>query len=907
MQIFSSDFSVSIRVPKEFMTDLTPLMKQYREIKRQHLDAILLFRMGDFYEMFDQDAVTASKVLEITLTARNKSKGIETPLCGFPYHAAEGYIAKLIRRGFKVAVCEQVEDPKLAKGLVKREVIRVVTPGTVLDSNLLDAKDNNYLAALYPAKDGYGLAFLDISTGDFFMAEVPGRTNLPELDTMLTRFTPREIILPKGLQPDPGLSALLRQYTQAVNACDDWTFDRDTALRTLLDHFKTASLEGFGCSGMKMGISAAGAALRYIEETQKTGLANIRRIRPFLTREYMVLDASCQRNLELVRNIYDGSARGTLLSVLDHTATSMGGRKLREWLLNPLMDAAEIERRFDAVAEFKNDHQVRSSLKTSLEAVYDLERLISRVSLGAANARDLLALKQSFTVLPQIREQLSGRTARIIYEMTSDWDDLGGVFDLIDKSIFDDPPYTLREGKLIKKGYNAELDELRSVSSEGKGWIAGIELRERERTGINSLKVSYNRVFGYYIEITRTNLAGVPADYIRKQTLANAERFITPELKEYEDKVLGAEEKILDLEYRLFQQVRESVAGSTVRIQDMARRLAIVDCLVSLAEAAAKNGYARPVILEGDLLRITEGRHPVIEQLSSEERFIPNDTLLDCEENQLLILTGPNMAGKSTYMRQVAVITLMAQIGSFVPAAEAQIGIVDRIFTRVGASDFITRSQSTFMVEMNETAGILNNATDRSLIILDEIGRGTSTFDGISIAWAVAEYIHTKLRARTLFATHYHELTELALTMDRVKNYTVAIKEWNDQIIFLRRVVEGGADKSYGIQVARLAGLPGAVIQRAKEVLANLEQAEFNELGEPVAGSHLNHAAGPKGRTGKRGNGAKNETTAPQLGLFASDAGILFKEIADLNLDAMTPLDAMNKLHELKKKVEDGA
>ncbi len=887
------------------MTDLTPLMKQYREIKRQHLDAILLFRMGDFYEMFDQDAVTASKVLEITLTARNKSKGIETPLCGFPYHAAEGYIAKLIRRGFKVAVCEQVEDPKLAKGIVKREVIRVVTPGTVLDSNLLDAKDNNYLASVYPAKDGFGLAFLDISTGDFFMAEVSGRNNLPELDTMLARFTPREVVLPRALQPDPGLSGLLRQYTQAVNACDDWTFDRDTALRTLLDHFKTASLEGFGCSGMKIGISAAGAALRYIEETQKTGLANIRRIQPFLTREYMVLDASCQRNLELVRNIYDGSSRGTLLSVIDHTATSMGGRKLREWLLNPLMDAGEIERRFDAVAEFKNDHQLRSNLKTSLGAVYDLERLISRVSLGAANARDLLALKQSFTVLPQIREQLSGRTSRIIYDMTEDWDNLREVFDLIDKAVSDDPPYTLREGKLIKKGYNAELDELRSISSEGKGWIAGIELRERERTGINSLKVSYNRVFGYYIEITKTNLAGVPTDYIRKQTLANAERFITPELKEYEEKVLGAEEKILDLEYRLFQQVREEVAGATVRIQDMARRLAIVDCLVSLAEAAAKNGYTRPVILEGDLLRITEGRHPVIEQLSSEERFIPNDTLLDCEENQLVILTGPNMAGKSTYMRQVAVITLMAQMGSFVPATEAQIGIVDRIFTRVGASDFITRGQSTFMVEMNETAGILNNATDRSLIILDEIGRGTSTFDGISIAWAVAEYIHTKLRARTLFATHYHELTELALTMDRVKNYTVAIKEWNDQIIFLRRVVEGGADKSYGIQVARLAGLPGAVIQRAKEVLANLEQAEFNELGEPVAGSHLNRAAGPKGRTGKQGNGGKTEV-APQLGLFASDAGLLFKEIAELNLDAMTPLDAMNKLHELKKKVDEG-
>jgi DNA mismatch repair protein MutS len=885
-------------------------MKQYREIKGQHLDAILLFRMGDFYEMFDQDAVTASKVLEITLTARNKSKGIETPLCGFPHHAAEGYIAKLIRRGFKVAICEQVEDPKLAKGIVKREVIRVVTPGTVLDSGLLDAKDNNYLASLYPAKDGYGLSFLDISTGDFFMAQIDGRGNLAELDTMLARFTPREIVLPKGHQSDTGLSGLLRQYTQAINTFDDWTFDWQTANRALLDHFKTASLEGFGCGGMKIGISAAGAALRYIEETQKTGLANIRRIKPFLAQSYMVLDSSCQRNLELVRNIYDGSPKGTLLSVLDFTDTSMGGRKLREWLLNPLMDATEIEHRLDAVAEFKKDHQLRLDLRTALGTVYDLERLISRVSLGAANARDLLALKQSFTALPRIRELLSSCNARLIYDMMAGWDDLPEVFQLIDSAISDDPPHTLREGRLIKKGHNQELDELRSISSEGKGWIAGIERRERERTGIGSLKVSYNKVFGYYIEVTKTNLQNVPPDYIRKQTLANAERFITPELKEYEDKVLGAEEKILDMEFRLFQLVRESVAGSTVSIQDVARRLAVFDCLASLAEAAARNNYTRPVILDGDALRIIEGRHPVIEQVSSDERFIPNDTFLDCEENQLVILTGPNMAGKSTYMRQVAVLTIMAQMGSFVPVREAQIGLVDRIFTRVGASDFISRGQSTFMVEMNETANILNNATDRSLIILDEIGRGTSTFDGISIAWAVAEYIHTKIRARTLFATHYHELTELALTMDRVKNYTVAIKEWNDQIIFLRKVVEGGADKSYGIQVARLAGLPQAVIQRAKEVLANLEQAEFNELGEPVAASHLARGAGVKvvdrkKETGR--NGEASDAPAPQLGLFATGAGLLFKEIADLNLDAMTPLDAMNKLHALKKKVSEGS
>jgi DNA mismatch repair protein MutS len=879
-------------------------MKQYREIKRQHLDAILLFRMGDFYEMFDQDAVTASKVLEITLTARNKSKGIETPLCGFPYHAVEGYIAKLIRRGFKVAVCEQVEDPKLAKGIVKREVIRVVTPGTVLDSNLLDAKDNNYLASLYPAKDGFGLSFLDISTGDFLMAEIAGADNLAELDMLLARFTPREIVLPRDHEPGPGVSSLLRQYTQAINACDDWTFDISTALRTLLDHFKVASLEGFGCSAMKYGISAAGAALRYIEETQKTGLANVRRIKPFLAREHLVLDASCQRNLELVRNVYDGSSKGTLLTVLDFTVTAMGGRKLRECLLNPLMSAADIEHRLDAVAELKDDHQLRSGFMTALGGVYDLERLISRVSLGAANARDLLALKQSFIALPRLHKLLARCNARLIYDMVQEWDDLQEVHQLIESAVSEDPPYTLREGKLIKKGHNAELDELRSISSEGKGLIAGIESRERERTGINSLKVSYNRVFGYYIEVTKTNLANVPQDFIRKQTLANAERFITPELKEYEEKVLGAEEKILDLEYRLFQQVRESVADSTIRIQDMAGKLAVLDFLASLAEAAAKNNYSRPMILDSDELKVTEGRHPVVEQIALDERFIPNDTLLDCEENQLMILTGPNMAGKSTYMRQVAMITIMAQMGSFVPAREAQVGIVDRVFTRIGASDFITRGQSTFMVEMNETANILNNATDRSLIILDEIGRGTSTFDGISIAWAVAEHLHTTIRARTLFATHYHELTELALTMDRVKNYTVAIKEWNDQIIFLRRVVEGGADKSYGIQVARLAGLPEAVIRRAREVLANLEKAEFNDEGEPVAATHRG--------ANKNGNGKKGiidrqredtDVSAPQLGLFASEAGLLFKELQDLDLDTMTPLDAMNTLHELKNKI----
>jgi DNA mismatch repair protein MutS len=881
------------------MTDLTPLMKQYREIKRQHLDAILLFRMGDFYEMFDQDAVTASKVLEIALTQRNKSKGNETPLCGFPYHAAEGYIAKLIRRGFKVAVCEQVEDPKLAKGLVKREVIRVVTPGTVLDANLLDARDNNYLASIYPSREGYGAAFLDISTGDFTAAEVGGAGSLAELDTVLSRFAPREIVLPKGCHCPEDLRSLLRQYTQAINAGEDWTFDRETARKTLLDHFKTSALDGFGCGSMTIGISAAGAAVRYIEETQKTALANIRRIRPFLMQSSLVLDAACQRNLELVRNSYDGSPRGTLLSVLDRTVTAMAARKLREWMLNPLRDVQEINARLDGVAELKDRHQIRSGVRTALGRVYDLERLISRVSLGAANARDLVALKQSCRALPDVRNLVSLSTAGMIREVVEGWDDLQDIHDLIEKTVHDDPPYTLREGRLIKKGHSAELDELRAISTEGKGFIAAIEQRERERTGIASLKVSYNKVFGYYIEVTKPNLPQVPPDYIRKQTMVNAERFITPELKQYEDKVLNAEEKILELEHRLFQEARELVARETVRIQDAARRVAVLDCLASLAEAAAANAYSRPAVNDTGVLQISEGRHPVIEQLT-EDRFVPNDTLLDTDDNQLIIITGPNMAGKSTYMRQVALIAIMAQMGSFVPAKEAVVGVADRVFTRVGASDFISRGQSTFMVEMNETANILNNATDRSIIILDEIGRGTSTFDGISIAWAVAEFIHERLRARTLFATHYHELTDLARTLDRVKNCNVAIKEWNDQVIFLRRVVEGGADKSYGIQVARLAGLPAEVVARAKEVLANLEQKEFDEAGEPVAG-HRDRQAD----NGTRGRGDNADAgKVHQLGLFARRDAAIVQEIASLDLNAVTPLDALNRLAELKKKAE---
>ncbi len=865
------------------MSDLTPLMNQYKSIKRDYPDAILFFRVGDFYEMFYEDAVTASKVLQIALTSRNKGKEDQVPLCGVPYHAADSYITKLIRNRFKVAICEQIEDPKIAKGIVKRDVVRVITPGTFLSESALDAKENSFILSIYPKGKIYGLAIADLSTGEFLIYETVGG-----LEDEIKRLAPKEILYPEGLNisglqpPDHRLQTHLTPYP-------DWSFDYPEARKGILEHFRVNSLEGFGCEGMVVAISAAGALISYLDETQKGSLGNIKGIRPLMKGSYMFLDAPTQRNLELVISLSDGTKEGSLIGVLDRTVTAMGGRLLKNWVLYPLLDIEEINRRQDAVKLLQDNLTFIDVIQEKLKDVYDLERLMGRITLNLSNARDMLALKNSLKIMPEIRRLQEGIISEMLSDIFNRIEDFSDIVSLIENAIHEDPPFTLREGRIIKDGYNEELDDHRNISSKGKGFIAELERKERERTGINSLKVRYNKVFGYYIEVTKANLSQIPSDYMRKQTLVGAERFITPELKDYEEKVLRAEERILELEYEIFQKVRENAAKEAGRVQKTAKAIAELDVLMSLAIVARHYNYCQPIVDDSEAIEIIEGRHPVLERLDLGERFIPNDTLLDCGENQLLIITGPNMAGKSTYMRQVALIVLMAQIGSFVPAKEAKIGLVDRIFTRVGATDVITKGQSTFMVEMNETANILNNATRRSLIILDEIGRGTSTFDGVSIAWAVAEYIHENIKARTLFATHYHELTELALTMEGIKNYSISVKEWKDEIIFLRKIVEGGTDRSYGIQVARLAGLPEDVILRAKEVLSNLEGGELNEIGEPkLARSELK----------------KPEKRTNQLDIFTTQADPVIKELLGFDIINMTPIEALNKLYELRKKLD---
>jgi len=821
--------------------ETTPAMKQYQNIKGDYPDSILFFRIGDFYEMFFDDAITASKALNITLTSRDKNKENPVPMCGVPHHAVDIYIGRLIRKGFKVAVCEQMEDPKTVKGVVKREVIRVITPGTVLNPHLLGEKENNFFISLYPNQRGYGLAVIDISTGDFRIAEFSDSSDasngdlIKRLKNEFLKLEPKEILVPKSFlnNSDSKLQTLNSELSAAVNSCEDWVYDYEYAHKTLLSQFKTASLDGFGCENMPLAVSAAGAAIYYFKATQKSPLTHLYRISLLKSDEFMNLDFSTQRNLELTRRSYDGSKEGSLLGLLDLTVTSMGGRRLKEWLLKPLLNADKIKTRHETVGKLKDSHRTREEIRDNLSKILDMERLTARITLSAANARDLIALKNSITPIKTIKGLLEKIPSEIFKGMLSEWDDLSDIEKLIDISIKDEPPLSLKDGGLIKDGYSKELDELRSISRDGKEWIVQMEGRERERTGIANLKVSYNKVFGYFIEITKKHLSKVPEGYVRKQTVATGERYISQELKEYEDKILGAEEKIKNIEYQIFEEIRKRIAEEGKRILKMAGIISEIDVLASLAEVASRYDYICPSINENDTIEIIDGRHPILERIIEGERFVPNDTCLDNHNNQIMIITGPNMAGKSTYMRQVALIVLMAQTGSFVPAREAKVGIVDRIFTRVGAQDYLQKGQSTFMVEMNETANILNNATSRSLIILDEIGRGTSTFDGISIAWSVVEYIHNNTKAKTLFATHYHELTELSITLDSVKNYNIAVKEWNDEIIFLRKIAVGSADKSYGIQVARLAGLPKEVIERAKEVLANLENKEFDEGGQP--------------------------------------------------------------------------
>jgi DNA mismatch repair protein MutS len=874
--------------------DASPLMRQYREIKRGYPGAILLFRVGDFYEMFCADAQIASQVLSIALTSRDKSSANPVPLCGVPYHAAQGYIAKLLKAGRTVALCEQVEDPKLAKGLVRREVVRLYTPGTLIDTEFLLPGESHFLVAVAfsdamissaKPQSVIGLACLDVSTGEFWMTEFQGPQAEIQLMDELARLEPREVLC-QDSHAHAG-SCLTRLSGPRLCAQPSASFNAKDAAQLLQTQFAVHSLDGFGCRGLTAGIGAAGAVLRYFRETQPTAsLAHIRRIHTRWSGDAMHLDSATIRNLELVRPLgageqRSGQAQSTVLSVLDRTATSMGSRLMRDWLVRPLVDRGAIHARLEAVAELKDRIQQRVSLRATLRDVQDIARLGSRVSLGVVGPRELLALKQSVSALPELRSLLRSFGASLLAGVHESWDDCRDVHDAIDQALKADAPLSLRDGGMIREGYHAGVDELRKASTEGKGWIASLEAKERERTGIDSLKVRYNQVFGYYIEITKTNLTRIPPDYIRKQTLVNAERFMTPELKELEERVTGAEIKLLALEQELFEQLRVHLANEVPRLHAMAQAVALLDVLASLAETAALHHYVKPLVDESTTILIREGRHPVVEQLSSDLTFVPNDTSLDCEGNRLVILTGPNMAGKSTYLRQVALIVLLAQIGSFVPATEARIGLVDRIFTRVGASDNLAAGQSTFMVEMIESAHILNSATSRSLILLDEIGRGTSTYDGLSIAWAIAEHIQDRryLGARTLFATHYHEMTQLEGLREGIRNYCVAVQERDGDVVFLRKIVLGGADRSYGIHVAKLAGLPPTVIARAQQVLAQLEQPDTTIEDRSISSEK-----------------EPSRASLPQ-------PHPIIEEVKQIDLFSMTPLDALNRLADLQRRI----
>lgn len=860
-------------------------MEQYLAIKAKHKNAILFYRMGDFYEMFYEDAKIGSEVLGIALTSRAHGKAANVPLAGFPYHALDTYLTKMIRAGYRVAICEQVEDPKQAKTVVRRDVVEIVTPGTTFSEELLESNRNNYLGSVFLEKEICGFAVADVTTGEFFVEEFPKE----KMREQVLLLQPAELLVAET-QLQYVIQQLQLTDATFVSNLEDWIFSRDYGYEILTQHFKTASLKGFGCDDLAAGIAAAGAILNYLKENQKNDLSHITQLRRRYDSDYMVVDPSTQRNLELVRSLSNRDSRNTLLSVLDHTRTAMGGRRLVNWLLQPLNQLPAINRRLNAVEELFQKNELRKNVRELLRQVGDLERLVSRITTARANGRDLIALKSALKLIPVIRQELQPTETEYLTTIRDNLAEIREVVLEIERAIVDDPPLAINEGGLIRKGYHAELDHLREIAYSGKDWIARLQQVERDRTGIPSLKVSYNKVFGYYIEVTRPHLAKVPDDFIRKQTLVNAERFITPQLKEYEEQVLGAEEKSIALESELFSQVRQMVAQHVKEIQQNAALLAELDCLLNFAHVAKENNYCKPIVTTDAEIVIKDGRHPVVEKLlCAGESFVPNDVYLNNHSHQILIITGPNMAGKSTYLRQVGLIVLMAQVGSFVPASSARIGLVDKIFTRVGASDNLAGGESTFLMEMNETANILNNATPKSLVLLDEIGRGTSTFDGLSIAWAVAEYLHNagEVAAKTLFATHYHELTELELILPRVKNYNVAVKEWGDKVIFLRRIVPGGCDHSYGIQVAQLAGLPAKVIERAKEVLANLEADALTPNEVPRLARHeltSDHAG-----------------ASLQLDLFAVQEQQLRQIIEQLDLNELTPIDALNKLFELKK------
>lgn len=881
------------------MAELTPMMKQYMETKSQYQDCILFYRLGDFYEMFFEDALTASRELEITLTGKNCGQEEKAPMCGVPYHAVEGYLNRLVAKGYKVAICEQVEDPKTTKGIVKREVVRIVTPGTNLDTQALDETKNNYIICIVYIADRYGVSVADISTGDYFVTEIPDSAKL--LDEIY-RFSPSEIICNEAFyMSGVDMDGMKDRLGITIYSLESWYFDDEVCRKKLLEHFEVSSFAGLGLADYDCGIISAGALLQYLLETQKNSLSNLTHITPYAAGKFMMIDSSTRRNLELCETLREKQKRGSLLWVLDKTKTAMGARTLRKYVEQPLIDKTEIIRRLDAVQELKEQAISREEIREYLSPVYDLERLITKIAYGSANPRDLTAFRSSLEMLPALLYILQEMKAELLKDLAVDLDPLEDLCILVKKAIREDPPIAMKEGNIINDGYNEEVDKLRRAKSDGKDWLAKLENDEREKTGIKNLKIKYNKVFGYYLEVTNSYKEMVPEYYTRKQTLANAERYITPELKELEDMILGAEDKLYALEYELYSEVRDLIASQIERIQKTAKAVAALDAFASLALVAERNNYVRPKINEKGVIDIKEGRHPVVERMIPNEMFISNDTYLDDKKHRISIITGPNMAGKSTYMRQTALIALMAQIGSFVPAKSANIGLSDRIFTRVGASDDLASGQSTFMVEMTEVANILRNATSKSLLILDEIGRGTSTFDGLSIAWAVIEYISDSrlLGAKTLFATHYHELTELEGKIDNVNNYCIAVKEKGDDIVFLRKIVKGGADKSYGIQVAKLAGVPELVIGRAKEIVEELSDEDITARVSEIASKERVVKKKPKVKK-------YDDVDIAQMSLFdtVKDDDVL-EELKNLDVGNMTPIDALNTIYRLQNKLKN--
>ncbi len=863
------------------MAEVTPMMRQYLDIKEKNKDAILFFRLGDFYEMFFDDAVLVSKELELTLTGKDCGLEERAPMCGIPYHAVDIYISRLIKKGYKIAICEQMEDPKLAKGLVKRDIVRVITPGTVTEAVMLDEKNNNYICAVYEVGNCFGLANADVSTGEISCTEFSGANSFYNVLDEIARIKPSEMVVNSTMfNNENEIGAIKKRFGLYISKLEDEFFDKDTAFEVI-----SKKIDNFEKPKDKFVIAyiATGALLKYLTEIQKNNLDNINNLEVYESDKFMKIDISTRRNLEITETMRDKNKKGSLLWVLDRTSTAMGARLLHSWIDRPLVNVKNINERLNAVVFLKNNPILRSDIIDKLNKIYDIERLTGRIVYGSANARDLVALKLSLKMLPEVRELLSRIDDELIKRLVSEIDLNTDVADLIEKAITDDPPILTKEGNLIKTGYNEEVDKLRYIGSNGKNIIAEMETREREKTGIKNLKIAFNKVFGYYIEVTRSYYDLVPKEYIRKQTLVDKERYIIQELKELEDTIVGAEEKIISLEYDLFCKVRSYAADQVERLQKTASVIANIDVLTSLAEVAEKNNYVRPVVDDCGIIDIKDGRHPVVEKCIKDGEFVPNDTFLDFEDNKIDIITGPNMAGKSTYMRQVALITLMAQVGSFVPASYAKIGIADRIFTRVGASDDLAMGQSTFMVEMAEVANILNNATSSSLIVLDEIGRGTSTFDGLSIAWSVVEYISEKIHARTLFATHYHELTELENKVDGVKNYCISVKEKGDDVIFLRKILRGGVDRSYGIHVAKLAGVPYAVVNRAKEVMKQLEDADISKKNT----KDIN----------------KSNAIVGQVDMFNIKGVKIADELERLKLDGVTPIDALNILYKLKEEL----